>query len=147
MRLVLERPHEKYGSAIFVKQSLDVLSAALTCENDVEDLAIELQSCTVSSVYKPPSNPFSFQDPTKKKKNRLRENKKYLYIFFFTKFYIICLYNIYSGDILNCKGSFFSSRSDTYLLISFRYVSQYLSRSLMNVWSMLQSLMKFQYYS
>jgi hypothetical protein len=34
MRLVLERPLEKYGSAVFVKQSLDVLSASLTCEND-----------------------------------------------------------------------------------------------------------------
>lgn len=41
MRLVLERPHKKYGSSIFVKQSLDVLSVTLTCEKDIEILTIE----------------------------------------------------------------------------------------------------------
>lgn len=41
MRLVLERPHKKHGSAIFVKQSLDVLSVTLTCEKDIEILTIE----------------------------------------------------------------------------------------------------------
>ena len=42
MKLVVEKPHEKYESAIFVKQSLDLPSTSLMCENDIEILTIEL---------------------------------------------------------------------------------------------------------
>lgn len=63
MKLVVERPHEQYGSAIFVRPDIDVRSCALTCVEDVEILTIELQSCTVTSVYKPPNTAFKFHEP------------------------------------------------------------------------------------
>ncbi|KAI5742625.1 hypothetical protein M8J77_009365 [Diaphorina citri] len=64
MTLILERPHEKYGSAIFIKPDLIINSTDLTCNNDIEILTIETQSCTITSVYKPPTTAFNFIEPT-----------------------------------------------------------------------------------
>lgn len=36
IELIIERPHEKYGSAIFARPGLNILSAAFTEFNNVE---------------------------------------------------------------------------------------------------------------
>ncbi len=36
MRLVVERPHSKYGSAIFTKPDLDIISTGITDKNNIE---------------------------------------------------------------------------------------------------------------
>jgi len=53
MKLVIERPHNKYGSAIFVKQDLKILSIDYTDHDDIAILTIELTNCTIKSIYKP----------------------------------------------------------------------------------------------
>ncbi|XP_050066097.1 uncharacterized protein LOC126555181 [Aphis gossypii] len=63
MQSVIERPHGKYGSAIFVRPDLNIISANLTEETDIEILTIEIQNCTITSIYKPPTIPFAFNDP------------------------------------------------------------------------------------
>ncbi|KAI5734515.1 hypothetical protein M8J77_007414 [Diaphorina citri] len=64
MKLVIEEAHDQYGSAIFVKPDLKVVSAHLTNTRNIEILTIELPSCSVTSVYKPPNEPFEFVEPT-----------------------------------------------------------------------------------
>ena len=63
MKPVIERPHGKYGSAIFVRPDLNIISANVSEENDIEILTIEIQNCTITSIYKPPTTPFAFKDP------------------------------------------------------------------------------------
>uniref|UniRef100_A0A8D8LNY5 Endonuclease/exonuclease/phosphatase domain-containing protein n=1 Tax=Cacopsylla melanoneura TaxID=428564 RepID=A0A8D8LNY5_9HEMI len=63
MNLILERSHEKYGSAIFSKPDLLIISTDLTSENNIEILTVELSKCTVTSVYKPPGESYSFKEP------------------------------------------------------------------------------------
>lgn len=63
MRLVVERPHEQYGSAVFVRPDINIKSTHMTCMNDIEILTIELESCSITSVYKPPNEEFSFEKP------------------------------------------------------------------------------------
>lgn len=63
MKLAIERSHEQYGSAIFIKPELKINSAHLTCDNDIEILTIEIQSCTITSIYKPPNEEFQFTEP------------------------------------------------------------------------------------
>lgn len=42
IKLVALRAHRQYGSAIFVRKSLEINSAQVTEENDIELLTIEL---------------------------------------------------------------------------------------------------------
>lgn len=63
MSLILERSHDKYGSAIFTKPNIIVHSSDNTCHEDVEILTIFLHSCSVTSVYKPPNTDFKFIEP------------------------------------------------------------------------------------
>lgn len=63
MTLLLERPHEKYGSAIFSRPNLAIKTLDLTCNEDIEILTVELQSCTITSIYKPPAADFIFNEP------------------------------------------------------------------------------------
>lgn len=63
MSLVIEHPHEKYGSAIFINPNIAVISSYLTCNNDIEILTVELAKCTITSVYKPPNEQFAFHEP------------------------------------------------------------------------------------
>lgn len=63
MELIIERPHEKYGSAIFARPGLNILSAAFTEFNNVEILTIRTSKFSVTSVYKPPGEDFAFKEP------------------------------------------------------------------------------------
>ena len=58
MTLVAERPHDKYGSAIFIRDDLKVKSISVTAANHVEVITAELPDVVVHSVYKPPSEQF-----------------------------------------------------------------------------------------
>ena len=51
MSLVAERPHNKYGSAVFIRDDLKV-------EDDVELITIGLCNAIIQSVYKPPNKQF-----------------------------------------------------------------------------------------
>lgn len=59
MKLVNLRPHKKYGSEIFVRPTTQ--SAHFIEENDIETLALEIDKCTVTSIYKPPNALFTFK--------------------------------------------------------------------------------------
>lgn len=63
MKLVNIKPHKKYESVIFVRPTIQVISAYFTEENDIEILTIEMDKCTVTSIYKPPNAQFTFKKP------------------------------------------------------------------------------------
>ena len=58
MTLVAERPHDKYGSAIFIRDDLKVNSISATAVNHVDMITTELPDVVVHSVYKPHSDQF-----------------------------------------------------------------------------------------
>ena len=62
MNLNVERPHDQYGSAIYVKPGLDVNNANIYSDN-MEILSINLEGLTVTSIYKPPNTPFTYKNP------------------------------------------------------------------------------------
>ena len=57
MTLVVERPHNKHGSSIFVRDGLRVNSISVCEEENVEFITVELPG-VVHSLYKPPPEPF-----------------------------------------------------------------------------------------
>jgi hypothetical protein len=63
MRLVVERPHSKYGSVIFTKPDLDIISTEITDKNNIEIMSIDIKQCTITSIYKSPNVPFESQKP------------------------------------------------------------------------------------
>ena len=58
MTLVAERPHDKYESAIFIRDDLKVKSISVIAANHVEVITAEPPGVVVHSVYKPPSEQF-----------------------------------------------------------------------------------------
>lgn len=63
MKLVAFWPQRKYGSAIFVKPNTQVKSSKITEINDVEVLTWNLEKYTATSVHKPTSSIFEFNEP------------------------------------------------------------------------------------
>ncbi|XP_049847394.1 uncharacterized protein LOC126299492 [Schistocerca gregaria] len=63
MKMILERPHERYGIAIFARPGIRVTSASLTDRQDIEILTVRTQQYNVTSVYKPPESDFVFIEP------------------------------------------------------------------------------------
>ena len=61
--LAIERPHSQYGSAIFVTSGTIVNATSLTDINKIEILRVYLNGISVTSVYKPPGERFSFHQP------------------------------------------------------------------------------------
>ena len=58
MSLVAERPHNKYGSAVFIRDDPKVKGISICEEDDVELITIKLCSEIIQSVYKPPKKQF-----------------------------------------------------------------------------------------
>lgn len=63
LQLAAEIPHAKHGSAIFVKPGIHILSVHCTHQYNIEIITLELSNCVITSVYKPPSEKFSFAPP------------------------------------------------------------------------------------
>ena len=53
MTLVAERPHNKHGSSVFVRDGLKVNSISVCEEENVEFITVELPGVVVHSLYKP----------------------------------------------------------------------------------------------
>ena len=53
----------QYGSAIFVTSGIIVNTTSLTDINDIDILRVDLNGISVTSVYKPPGERFSFHQP------------------------------------------------------------------------------------
>ncbi|XP_050498902.1 uncharacterized protein LOC126879730 [Diabrotica virgifera virgifera] len=51
-------------TAVFVRPDIDVASTSLTDQNDIKILTVEMNSCTVTSIYKPPNADFAFEEPS-----------------------------------------------------------------------------------
>ena len=60
--MATERPHEKYGIAIYVKPDLAIASTSMTENNDIEILTVNIGSITITSVYKLPTRQFLFDN-------------------------------------------------------------------------------------
>ena len=60
MSLVAEIPHEQHGSAVFVRNNCICDSTSTSNTNNVEIIQAQLNKLTVTSVYKPPNEQFSF---------------------------------------------------------------------------------------
>ena len=58
MSLVVERPHNKYGSAILIRNDLKVKKIYERVQGTVEIIMIVIPGVVVHSVYKPPNDPF-----------------------------------------------------------------------------------------
>ena len=71
MSLVAEIPHEQYGSAIFVRNNCicDLTSTSNT--NNAEIIQAQLNKLTMTSVYNPPNEQFSFGSNLASTQNRL----------------------------------------------------------------------------
>ena len=58
MSLVIEKYHDKHGSAIFVKNNLDFSECFISDVSDIETLNVIFEDFIVTSVYKPPNISF-----------------------------------------------------------------------------------------
>lgn len=58
MTLILEMPHNQYGSAIFIRNGLSVDNTICTDKDEVEIIIIIIKGISVTSIYKPPSVTF-----------------------------------------------------------------------------------------
>ena len=63
MDMAIERPHEQHGSAIFVKIGTIINSTSLTNFYNIEILTVNIIGISVTSIYKPPGELFSFDHP------------------------------------------------------------------------------------
>ena len=68
MALVAERPHNKHGRSVFIRDGLKVNNISVCEEENVELIIVEL-SVIVHSMYKPPPEPFRL--PTLGQRNKL----------------------------------------------------------------------------
>ncbi len=60
MELVAETPHDKYGSAVFVRSNYRYESTSVSSTNNIEIIQVQLKGITVTSVYKPPNEQFEY---------------------------------------------------------------------------------------
>ena len=58
MSLVAERPHNRHGGSVFVRDGLKVNSISVCEEDNFELITVELPGVVVHSVYKPPAEQF-----------------------------------------------------------------------------------------
>jgi len=60
VKIIGRCPQNKYGSAIFVRDKLNVKSVHITNEDNKEIITVDLGNITISSIYKPPNTLFKF---------------------------------------------------------------------------------------
>jgi len=72
MTLIIERPHNKYGSAIFLKSNIAVKSASKSETNNIEILTVDLGKCSITSIYNPPNENFVFEEQENFRDNNTR---------------------------------------------------------------------------
>ena len=58
MSLIVERPHNKYGSAILIRDDLKVTNVHESVQGNIEVITIVMPGVAVHSVYKPPNEQF-----------------------------------------------------------------------------------------
>ena len=58
MTLVAERPHNKHGRSVFLRDGLKVYSISICEEENVEFITVGHPGVVVHSLYKPPPEPF-----------------------------------------------------------------------------------------
>lgn len=63
MKLTALRPHKKYGSDIFTKPTIKIVSTEITEVNVIEVMTINFGKFTVTSLYKPPNIPLELHKP------------------------------------------------------------------------------------
>lgn len=63
MKILGRRPHNKYGSAMFIRDKLHVESVHITDEENIEIITVDLGNITISSIYKLPNTSFKFIEP------------------------------------------------------------------------------------
>ena len=61
MSLVAERPHNKYGSAILIREDLKVENVYERVQGTVELITIIMSGVVMHSVYKPPNDQFALR--------------------------------------------------------------------------------------
>ena len=64
INLNVERPHDQYESAIYVKPGLDVNYTNIYSDNNMEILSNNLEGLTGKSIYKPPNTSFTYKGPS-----------------------------------------------------------------------------------
>lgn len=62
LTLIAEIPHLKHGSAVFARHDTPITLVSYS-SGPMEVITVELPSCTVTSIYKPPGSSFKFQEP------------------------------------------------------------------------------------
>lgn len=72
MRLLVEIPHSKYRSSMFNKSDLDIILIGITNKNNIEMMTIDVEQCTMVSIYKVPCIPFTFKKPENYRKRNMR---------------------------------------------------------------------------
>lgn len=63
MILVKECPHDQYGSALFVRPGIEVTNIQTSTVNNTEIITATIGGITISSIYKPPGESFTFNQP------------------------------------------------------------------------------------
>ena len=58
MALLAERPHNKLGRSVFIRDGLKVNNISVCEEGNVELITVELSGVIVHSMYRPPLEPF-----------------------------------------------------------------------------------------
>lgn len=62
MKLLVERPHDQYGSALFIRDDIQYSDSWYTDTDDIEILSVTIENVTISSIYKPPNVKFQYDD-------------------------------------------------------------------------------------
>uniref|UniRef100_H3ARY9 Endonuclease/exonuclease/phosphatase domain-containing protein n=1 Tax=Latimeria chalumnae TaxID=7897 RepID=H3ARY9_LATCH len=62
MTLAIERPHNQYDSAIFVKPGILINFTSKSEQEDIKILTVDLKTMSITSVYKPPAKCLRFPD-------------------------------------------------------------------------------------
>ena len=58
MALIAERPHNKHGSSVFIRDCLKVNTIYVCEDENIDLITVDLPGVVVLSMYKPPPEPF-----------------------------------------------------------------------------------------